>query len=84
MTAAMEVLFSHAQDWMVRPLLLAEPEYEDTLRHADSREQRLRAMLNEEETQLLDGLIDERNALFFFQEQALFRAGFQTALELFR
>ena len=84
MTDAMEVLFAHAQDWLERPLLLLEPEYEDALRHADSQEQRLRAALNEEEKQLLDNLIDERNTLSSFHEQALFRAGFRLAMELGR
>lgn len=84
MTDTMEVLFAHAQDWLVRPLLVAEPEYEDILRHADSQEQRLRTLLNDEAKQLLDDLIDERNTLSFFREQAMFRAGFQIALELGR
>lgn len=84
MTDAMEVLFSYAQDWLVRPLLMAEPEYEDVLRHADSQEERLRALLSDKEKELLDGLIDERNTLFMFHEQALFRAGFQLAMELGR
>lgn len=84
MTDAMEVLFAHAQDWLVRPLLIAEPEYEDVLHHADSQEQRLRAALNDAEKQLLDDLIDEQNTLSFFHKQAMFRAGFQLAMELFR
>lgn len=84
MTDAMEVLFAHAQDWLTKPLLMAEPEYEDTLRHVDSQERRLRAMLTDEEKQLLDSLIDERNSLFFFQEQAIFCAGFRLAMELSR
>ena len=82
MTEAMEVLFAHAQDWLVRPLLVAEPEYEDALRHANNQEQRLRAMLSDEAKELLDDLIGERNTLFSFHEQALFRAGFQLAMEL--
>ncbi|MBD5134060.1 MAG: hypothetical protein HDT38_06280 [Clostridiales bacterium] len=84
MTNAMEVLFSYAQEWLEKPLLLLEPEYENALRHADSQEQRLRAALNDGEAQLLDSLIDERNTLFFFHQQAMFRAGFQLALELSR
>lgn len=84
MTDAMEVLFAHAQEWLEKPLLLLEPEYENTLRHADSQEQRLRAALNEEEKQLFDSLIDERNTLSFFHGQAMFRAGFRLAMELER
>lgn len=84
MTNAMEVLFAHAQDWLVRPMLIAEPEYEDALRHANNQEQRLRAMLSDEEKQLLDSLMDERNTLLLFHQQAMFRAGFQLAMELGR
>ena len=69
---------------MVRPLLVAEPQYENVLRHADSQDERLRALLSDERKELLDGLIDERNTLFALHEQALFRAGFQIALELSR
>lgn len=84
MTDAMEVLFAHAQDWLVRPLLTAEPEYEDLLHTADKQEQHLRALLNEEEKELLDNLIADRNTLFSFHEQALFQTGFRLAVELGR
>lgn len=84
MTDAMEVLFAHAQDWMVRPLLAAEPEYEDRLRAVNKQEQRLRAMLDEEAKALLDDLIDQRNLLCSYHEQVLFRAGFRLAMELER
>ena len=84
MSDSMEVLFSYAQDWLVKALLTAEPEYGDALRHADSQEQRLRALLNGETEDLLDNLIDERNLLFSYHGQALFRAGFRLAMELGR
>ncbi len=47
MTKVMEVLFSYAQDYLEKPLLLLEPEYETTLHHANSQEQRLLALLDE-------------------------------------
>ena len=47
MTKVMEVLFSYAQDYLEWPLLLLEPEYETTLHHANSQEQRLLALLDE-------------------------------------
>ena len=84
MTDAMEVLFAHAQDLLIKPLLVAEPEYEDALRHADRQEQRLRAMLSDEAKELLDDLISEKNLLSFHYEQAMFRAGFRLAMELSR
>lgn len=82
MTDAMEVLFAHAQDWLVRPLLAAEPEYEDLLHATNAQEQRLRALLNDEEKRVLENLIDEWNTLSSLHGQALFRAGFQLAMEL--
>ena len=82
MSDAMEVLFAHTQDWLIKPLLTAEPEYENVLRHADSQDQRLRAMLNDEAKKLLDSLTDERNLLSFYREQALFHAAFRLAMEL--
>ncbi len=84
MTDAMEVLFAHAQDWLVKPLLMAEPEYESLLHAADRQEQNLRSMLSGEAAQLLDGLIDERDTLSSLYKQAMFRAGFQIAMELGR
>ncbi len=84
MNDPMEVLFAYAQDWVVKPLLLAEPEYESLLHDADRQEQRLRSMLNDETKQLLDTLMDERDTLSSLYRQALFRAGFQTAVELSR
>ncbi|MDE6280590.1 MAG: hypothetical protein K2M15_02165 [Oscillospiraceae bacterium] len=84
MTDAMEVLFNYAQEWLEKPLLLAEPEYESVLRRVDSQEQRLQAMLSDEGKELLDHLISERNYLLSFHQQAMFRAGFRLALELGR
>lgn len=84
MTDAMEVLFAHAQDWLIKPLLTAEPEYEDLLRTTAQQEQRLRAMLSDDAKQALDDLLGERNLLSSLYEQALFRTGFQLAIELSR
>lgn len=84
MTDTMEVLFNYAQEWLEKPLLLAEPEYESVLRRVDSQEQRLQAMLSDEGKELLDHLISERNFLLSFHQQAMFRAGFRLALELGR
>ena len=84
MTKVMEVLFSYAQDYLEWPLLLLEPEYETTLHHANSQEQRLLALLDEGGKELLDDLISERNLLHSVESEALFRAGFRIALELNR
>ena len=41
-------------------------------------------MLDDEAKQCLDALLDERSLLRVFENEALFRAGFQTALGLNR
>ena len=84
MTAAMDDLYSYAQDYLEKHLLLLEPEYETTLHHANSQEQRLLALLDEGGKELLDDLISERNLLHSFESEALFRAGFRIAMELGR
>lgn len=84
MTDAMEVLYSYAQDYMVRPLLAQEPEYADALRCADQQEQQFRALLDDAGRERLEALLDERNLLAFHQEQAMFYAGFSLAVELSR
>ena len=84
MTDAMEILFDHAQERLEKSLLLLEPEYETARRHADSQEQRLRAVLSGEETEILESLIDEQNTLSYFHGQAMFCAGFRLAMELSR
>ena len=72
MTEPMEALFLYAQENMLCALLAREPKYADALRHADSREKRLRTLLDEQ------GLCD------LYREQAQFCAGFRLALELAR
>ena len=84
MSESMEVLFSYAQEWLEPALLLTEPQCVETKHCADKQEKRLRAMLNQETLQCLEDFLDERNLLQFFEKQALFRAGFQIAMELGR
>ena len=84
MNAAMEVLYSYAQDYMVHPMLAQEPEYAEALRRAGKQEQQLRALLDDVARECLETLLDERNLLAFHQEQAMFRAGFSLAAELNR
>lgn len=83
MTDAMEVLFSYAQDYLLHSILDREPDYADALRHADQQEQSLRSLLGKEEERL-DALLDEQSSLDFHRERAMFRAGFQLAMELGR
>ena len=84
MTDAMEVLFSYAQDWLKPPLLLCVPEYSEAKRCANEQEKRLRSMLNEEAKEYLEGFLEEQKLLQYFENQALFRAGFHLAMELSR
>lgn len=84
MTNAMEVLFSYAQEWLEPALLLAEPQCAEAQRCADEQEKRLRALLGQEARQCLEDFLGERDLLQFFERQALFRAGFQLAMELAR
>lgn len=84
MTDAMEVLFSYAQEWLKPALLLTEPQCAEAKHCANEQEKRLRAMLSQEALQCLGAFLDERDLLQFFEKQALFRAGFQIAMELSR
>ena len=84
MTGAMSVLFSYAQEFLETPLLLSEPEYANVQHCANEQEKRLRSMLNEEAQKCLENFLNEQNLLLFFENQAMFRAGFRLAMELFR
>lgn len=84
MTEPMEVLYSYAQDYMLRGLLDREPEYADARRCADRQEQALRELVDEENKEHLEGLLEERKLMSFYEGQAFFTAGFQVALELTR
>ena len=84
MTDAMEVLFSYAQDYLEPALLLAIPQCAESQRCVSGQEKRLRAILDEAALKCSNDFLDEQKLLLFFEKQALFRAGFQIALELSR
>ena len=84
MTDAMEVLFSHAQAWLEKPLLLSEPQYAEVQHCVNEQEKRLRAILNDEAKERLDNFLDEQKLLLLFENQAMFCAGFRLAMELSR
>lgn len=84
MTDAMEVLFSYAQEWLEEPFLLTEREYENVRLSVEKQEKRLRAMLDDESKACLGNFLDEQKLLLLLEKQALFRAGFQIAIELSR
>lgn len=69
---------------MLRPLLAREPKYADVLRHADSLEEQLRALLDDKGQRHLTALLDEQSLCDLYRGQAQFSAGFHLALELGR
>lgn len=84
MTEPMEVLYLYAQEHMIRALLAREPKYADALRHADSREEQVRALLDAPGREHLTALMDMQSQCDLYREQAQFSAGFRLALELTR
>lgn len=84
MTEPMESLFLYAQENMLCALLAREPKYTDALRHADSREEHLRALLDGPGREHLEALLEEQGLCDLYREQAQFSAGFRLALELAR
>ena len=84
MTDPMQILYTYAQENMVGMLLAQEHGYRDACRCADKQEQALRDLVGEEHEEQLEALLEERDLVSHFGGQALFRAGFQIALELTR
>ena len=84
MSDSMEILFSYAQEWLEKPLLLSEPQYAEVQHCVNEQEKRLRAMLSDEAKKCLDNFLDEQKLLLLFKNQAMFRAGFRLAMELSR
>ncbi len=84
MTDAMQALFLYAQEHMVRSLLCQEHEYDNAHLSAEKQEEAFRTLLDETAQKCFDDLQDEQNLLSFFYGRALFRAGFQIAMELSR
>lgn len=84
MTDAMEALFLYAQEHMVASLLRQEQEYASVRRCVEKRQEAFSASLNNSAQERFDDLLDEQNLLSAFYGRALFRAGFQLAMELGR
>lgn len=84
MTDLIDLLYDHAEDHLLRGLLDQESEYASASCCAARQEKALRAQLDEKQSEHLDSLLEERHLMAFFEGQALFRAGFQMALELRR
>ena len=80
----MEFLYSYAHDYMLRGLLDRESEYANVCHCGDRQERVLRELVGEENKEALEGLLEERRMMSFYEGQAMFRAGFQVAVELLR
>lgn len=82
MTDAMQVLFLYAQEHMVRSLLSQEREYANIHLCVEKQEEAFRTLLDEKAQERFDNLLDEQDLLSSFYGRAMFRAGFQIAMEL--
>ena len=82
MTDAMEALFNYAQEHLLCSLLSQESEYASAHLCAQKQEEAFRTLLNGREQERFDKLMDEHNLLTSFYGRAVFRAGFQIAMEL--
>ena len=82
MTDAMEVLFNYAQEHMTNSLLCQEQEYASVRRCVEKQQESFFASLSGSAQERFDDLLDEQNLLSSLYGRAMFRAGFQIALEL--
>ena len=82
MTNAMEVLFNYAQEHMTNSLLCQEQEYANVRQCLEKRRESFFASLSDDAQGRFDDLLDEQNLLSSLYGRAMFRAGFQIALEL--
>ena len=79
-----QVLYTYAQEQMVSALLAREEGYARAQQRGEENKRVLLAIVGEEYGERLESMEDEQNELFYFYGRALFRAGFQVALELTR
>lgn len=84
MTDLMDTLYQYAEEKLMRGLLDQEEAYAQACHAAEKGEKTLRAQLSEEQQELLEALLEERKLMAFCEWEALFRAGFQVAMELAR
>lgn len=84
MTDAMEALFNYAQEHMVTSLLRQEQEYASVRRCVEKQQESFFASLSGSAQERFDNLLDEQNLLSALYGRAMFRAGFQLAMELGR
>ena len=84
MTDLIGILYSYAQDYMLRGILDREPGYAEACHCADRQERTLYELVGKENKAHLEDLLEERKLMSLFEGEALFRAGFQVALELTR
>ena len=82
MTDAMNVLYSYAQDYLEKTLLALEPDFAEAQREVQAQAEAFLTLLDDRGRELFDDLLDGQHHLSSFHGQAMFRAGFQIALDL--
>ena len=82
MTDAMEALFLYAQEYLLRSLLDDDPEFYAAISSLEQQESSFRALLDGEMEERFQKFLTEQSRLNLINERAIFRAGFQVAMEL--
>ncbi len=81
MSDLMKTLYSHIQNSLLGWACL-DPEYQSHFECAERQEEKLRAVLNEDELKLLDAFLDERLGEHSIELEAVFQATFALCREL--
>lgn len=84
MSDAMEVLFLYAEEHTIPALLAVDEAYLSGERCAEAQETALRSALDQSGTKNLDAMLGEMELVRTTELRAVFRAGFQLAMELGR
>lgn len=84
MTDVMEILYTYAQDRLLRAYLCEDQTYAASDLCAQRQTEQLRAALTEQEQIHLKKLLDELELVQSARDRAAFRSGFRLAIELTR
>lgn len=84
MTDIMRVLYTYAEEHMVRGLMGQEKGYGEACQRAGKQEEALYALVGEERVEELEELLNGRDEVTFYHDAAVFAAGFKIGLELTR
>lgn len=84
MTELMWVLYTYAEEHMVRGLMGQEKGYAEACLRAGNQEKALYELVGEERVEELEKLLNGRDVVTYYHDAAVFAAGFKIALELSR